>query len=199
MEKHRKNNERLKEIYDKALDLFAKNGYDATSMSMIAEVLGTSKPNLYHYCSSKEDLLYRIHLDLLQNNFIPILDEVEDVTDPRERLTTFFRKFTLMATSSPASGLLVHELRSLNQKHQNEIKCIWKRSYKIINDSIKELQQSGKARKGRASFLSFLGAGMVFWINYWFDYSRQINAEELADTLNQVFLNGLLLPDSAND
>ena len=38
----RKNNniERNSEIYTKALDLFLKNGYDATSMSMIAETLG---------------------------------------------------------------------------------------------------------------------------------------------------------------
>jgi len=33
---------------------------------------------------------------------------------------------------------------------------------------------------------------MVFWIVYWFDYSRQANAEELAESLVKVFLNGLL-------
>jgi hypothetical protein len=35
---------------------------------------------------------------------------------------------------------------------------------------------------------------MVFWIVYWFDYSRQANAEELAETLVQIFLKGLLYP-----
>jgi len=186
--------DRQSEIYQKALDLFVKKGYDATPMSMIAKVLGMSKANLYYYFSSKEDLLYQIHLDDLKRRFIPILDEAERLADPKERLTLFLRKFTIMCTSSPASRVLVHEIRSLEKNHQNEIMSIWRSAYDIIHMAIKELQQLGKARKGRESFLTFLGAGMVFWIVYWFDYSRQANAEELAETVVQIFLNGLLYP-----
>lgn len=185
---------RRSEIYQKALDLFVKKGYDATPMSMISKVLGMSQANLYYYCSSKENLLYQIHIDDLRKRFIPILDEVEKLFDPKERLILFLRKFTLMCTSSPASRVLVHEVRSLNRSHQNEILSIWRRAYELIREAIKELQQTGKARKYRESFLTFLGVGMAFWIVYWFDYSRQDNAEELADILVQTFLNGLLLP-----
>jgi hypothetical protein len=35
---------------------------------------------------------------------------------------------------------------------------------------------------------------MANWITFWFDHSRQVNAEELAETLVQTFLNGLLRP-----
>jgi hypothetical protein len=42
---------RKSEIYRKALDLFVKNGYDATSMSMIAKTAGLSKASLYYYCT----------------------------------------------------------------------------------------------------------------------------------------------------
>jgi hypothetical protein len=37
---------------------------------------------------------------------------------------------------------------------------------------------------------------MVNWIVYWFDYGRQVNADELGDTLVQTFLNGLLRPEN---
>jgi hypothetical protein len=36
---------------------------------------------------------------------------------------------------------------------------------------------------------------MVYWIVYWFDYSRRGNAEELAETLIQIFFYGLLLEE----
>ena len=186
---------RISEIYQKALDLFVKNGYDATPMSMIAKVLGMSQANLYYYCSSKETLLYQIHLDDLQRRFIPIVEEAEKISDPKERLILFLRKFTLNCTSSPASRLLVHEVHSLKGNHQNEILSIWRRGYKLVREAIKELQQAGEARKYRESFLTFLGTGMIFWIVYWFDYSRQSNAEELAETLVQTFLNGLLVSE----
>ena len=180
------------EIYQKALDLFLKKGYDATPMSMIAKVLGMSKANLYYYFSSKEDLLYQIHLDDLKRRLIPIIEEAERLPDPEDRIVLFLRKFTLMCTSSPASRVLVHEVRSLNEVHYYEITSIWRRAYEVVCGAIKELQDTGRARKLRESFLTFLGTGMVFWIVYWFDYSRQVNAEELAETLVQVYLNGLL-------
>jgi AcrR family transcriptional regulator len=41
-----RNKDRKTEIYQKALDLFLKKGYDATPMSMTAKVLGMSKANL---------------------------------------------------------------------------------------------------------------------------------------------------------
>lgn len=185
---------RRSEIYQKALDLFVKKGYDATAMSMIAKVLGMSQANLYYYCSSKEKLLYQIHLDYLQKYFIPILDEAEKLPDPKDRIIFFLRNFTLLNTSTPAGRLLVHEVRSLNQSHYNEIMVIWRRAYELVREAIKELQQTGNARKYRESFLTFLGVSMAFWVVYWFDYSRQSNAEELAETLVQTFLNGLLFP-----
>jgi AcrR family transcriptional regulator len=183
---------RKSEIHNKALDLFVKKGYDATSMSMIAKVLGMSKANLYYYCSSKEDLLYQIHLDDLRRRFIPILEKVERLPDPQDRLVFFLRSFALMCTSSPASQVLIHEIRNLHERHYYEITSIWRRAYKLVSDAIKELQELGKGHKYRQSFLTFLGTGMVFWIPYWFDYRRQVNAEELAETLVQIFLKGFL-------
>lgn len=183
---------RKSEIYRKTLDLFVKNGYDATSMSMIAKTLGISKANLYYYCSNKENLLYEIHLDFLQTHFNPILAEAEKRLDPKERLDFVLRKFTLMCTSSQASQVLVHEMRSLNRGHQDEIIAIWKKGYEFVSGAIEELQKSGRAVKYRRSFLTFLGVAMAFWTIYWWDYSRQLNAEELAETLVQTFFHGLL-------
>jgi len=99
-----------------------------------------------------------------------------------------------MCASSPSSKVLIHEVRSLNREHQNEILSIWRRAYELTRGAISELQRSGRARRGRESFLTFLATGMVFWIPYWFDYSRQGNTEELAKTLSDIFLNGLLYP-----
>ena len=159
---------------------------------MIAATAGLSKANLYYYCSSKENLLYKIHLDFLQTHFVPILAEAEKMRDPKERLEFVLRKFTLMCTSSQASQALVHEMRSLDRPHQEEIMAIWRKGYDLVRGAIEELQKTGQATKFRRSFLTFLGVGMTFWTIYWWDYSRQGNDEELAETLIQTFLYGLL-------
>lgn len=48
---------RRDELLDVAQRLFARNGYDATSVSQIIAELGVSKGAFYHYFESKEDLL----------------------------------------------------------------------------------------------------------------------------------------------
>jgi AcrR family transcriptional regulator len=196
--KKSQNFERKAEIYNKALDLFVKNGYDATSMSMIADTLGMSKANLYYYCSSKENLLYQVHLDFLQNHFIPILEEAERLPDPASRVALFLQKFTLLNTSSRANRILVHEVHRLDKNHQAEIMAIWRRAYEIVRDAMRELQRSGRARKFRESFLTFMWVGMAFWVVYWFDYSRQTNAEELSEAIAQTFLDSLM-PEGSSD
>ena len=192
MVKREQNSERLSEIYRKAADVFVEKGYHATPMSLIAKILGMSNANLYYYCYSKENLLYEIHLDYLKRHFIPILEEVEHLPDPEERIALFLRKFTLLTTSNRIARLLVHELPSLSKSHQNEIKLIWRMAYELIRDAIEELQLAGRASKFRGSFLTFLGVSMPFWTIYWFDYSRQVNSEELAETIVQTFLHGLV-------
>ena len=194
----KQNLDRQSKIYRKALDLFIGRGYHGTSMSMISKALGMSKANLYHYCSSKENLFYKIHLDYLNKNLIPFIEEAEKLPDPKDRIAFVLRRLTILNTTDKAGRVLIPDIINLNRGHHNEIISIWRRAYDVVCNSIKELQQSGRVAKFRESFQTFLGFGMANWITFWFDHSRQVNAEELAETLVQTFLNGLLRPATGN-
>ena len=57
------------EILVQAAELFARQGYTATSMNQVAAACGVSKPALYHYVSDKYQLLVEIaagHIARLQ-------------------------------------------------------------------------------------------------------------------------------------
>ena len=60
--------ERREGIVEQAADLFARHGFQATSVSNLAEACKTSKSLFYHYYPSKEDVLYAVmasHIDRL--------------------------------------------------------------------------------------------------------------------------------------
>ena len=194
----KQNLDRRSEIYPKALDLFIQKGYSGTSISMIAKALGMSKANLYHYCSSKEDLFYKIHLDYLEKHLIPIIEEAEQLSDPRDRIASVLKRLTLLNATDKACRVLVPDIVNLNRSHHKEIISIWRRAYDVVCNSVKELKRSGRTAKFRESFLTLLGFGMANWVTFWFDHSRRVNAEELAETLVQTFLNGLLRPTTGN-
>jgi AcrR family transcriptional regulator len=60
-------------ILKKATHLFARNGYPATSIAMIAEACNASKALFYHYYEDKEHILF----DLLQNHMAALTEAVE--------------------------------------------------------------------------------------------------------------------------
>jgi AcrR family transcriptional regulator len=63
-------------ILEAASALFAERGYRATSMRAIAEEVGITKAALYYHFASKEELLHRLTL--------PMLDELEGALNEAE-------------------------------------------------------------------------------------------------------------------
>ena len=48
------------EVVEAAVKVFYEKGYAASTIQDVADVVGVLKGSLYHYISSKEDLLFRI-------------------------------------------------------------------------------------------------------------------------------------------
>ncbi|MGM0622204.1 MAG: TetR/AcrR family transcriptional regulator, partial [Bacteroidota bacterium] len=77
-------------ILDTALELFAENGFHATSMSQIAKKAGVSKGLAYNYFESKQDILDEIiktGFDSIYSNF----DLNHDGVLTREEFEHFIR------------------------------------------------------------------------------------------------------------
>lgn len=73
------------EILDAALELFATNGFHATSISQIAERAGISKGLMYNYFESKDVLLKKI-IEEGFNLLYDLMISVKDEKDARKAL-----------------------------------------------------------------------------------------------------------------
>lgn len=184
--------DRREEIYEKALELFIAEGYDNTPLSKIAETLNLTKAGLYHYFSSKEELLFAVHCYTEQKRFRPILDIAEKIEDPEERIKFFLRNYVVkVLTVDPSIRVAIHEIKKLNPPHQRKISDSWKRALNLIRDALTELESDGRIKKINKTFAAFAALGMCSWTFYWFDYERSASAEELADTYIEIFLRGI--------
>ena len=52
------------EIYERAIRLFADRGFAGTSLQDIADALGITRPALYYYVKSKDELLAKLAADV---------------------------------------------------------------------------------------------------------------------------------------
>ncbi|WP_200946204.1 TetR/AcrR family transcriptional regulator [Rhodanobacter sp. Root561] len=59
--RERKRHETAGRIIEKGLKLFVKNGYEATTVDVIAEAAGISRRTFFHYFKSKEAILLAAH------------------------------------------------------------------------------------------------------------------------------------------
>jgi len=76
-------------ILDAAEILFAEKGFDAVSMSAIAKLAHTSKPNIYHHFKNKNELYLAIMKTAVQRSST-LLDALEDAPGTfRQRLAGF--------------------------------------------------------------------------------------------------------------
>ncbi|MHB8766815.1 MAG: TetR/AcrR family transcriptional regulator [Deferrisomatales bacterium] len=179
-------------ICEKALELFLEQGYDATALSQIASASNLTKAGLYHYFPDKESLLHEIHKRHILQNFVPILEEIEKVEDPADRISYFVSRYTTMLTQDRSAKMSIQEAKRLKPKHREEIAAFWRRAYNILAGAIRELQATGRGKDLNVAFTAFAVIGMTSWTFYWFDYGRQETAAELARTFNEIFLRGLL-------
>lgn len=98
--------QRKREIVLVALEVFAEFGFEATSISRIAEAAGVSKGSIYLYFDSKEELIVEVAcawVAAVEQRISPLLDENPD---PLIRLRTLFRESTAAFIENPRMIML---------------------------------------------------------------------------------------------
>jgi AcrR family transcriptional regulator len=97
-----------------ALELFAEQGYDKTSLREIAERLGVTKAALYYHFKSKEDIV----TSLVEDYFGEIDQLVSwGLTQPRTpetRAEVLRRYYTIVAAAGEVFRMLQHNQASVN-------------------------------------------------------------------------------------
>ena len=79
---------RHRTIIDAACKLFFEKGYHRTTIREIAAAAGMSMGQLYHYISSKDDVLFLIYKHMQTIWFEHLRESgVEEINDPLQRLT----------------------------------------------------------------------------------------------------------------
>ena len=114
-----KSQKKIKEIHSMAARLFAHRGYHHTSLRKIARELGMNQSSLYHYFTSKEDVLFRLMNDAMDHVLVE-LEEIFASDLPAEDklkkvLHSYIRSY---AGDQERLILLVNEMNSLKETNR---------------------------------------------------------------------------------
>jgi AcrR family transcriptional regulator len=89
-----KRNARWQMILDAAATLFTERGFEATTMQDIADRVGLLAPSLYHYVESKDELLYKLSVQVTTESLHYIAEDDDlAAADAPTRLTAFIERW----------------------------------------------------------------------------------------------------------
>ncbi|GAC1467764.1 MAG: TetR/AcrR family transcriptional regulator [Ktedonobacteraceae bacterium] len=182
------------EIVEKATELFARDGFGATSLDDIALALGVSQAALYYHIKNKEEILRHIYLTVLNVSEEPLQRIVADAQlSAREKLRRAIEHHVKVAADrSPAMTVFYREWSHLTGPFANEIK-LRQRAYEryfeqIIQDGMNE---GAFATSINVRIATFGLLGMCNWLSHWYHTDGQYTPQQIADMFAFIFANGL--------
>lgn len=123
-------------IIEKAAELFAEKGFDATSVQDITDACGISKGSFYLSFKSKDNLLFSI-FEYFTNKLIRRMAQLNDINvDARERLKLFFKvQFEEIARYSDFILMQMREQTNpINEEMLQLMNNMRRRTYELQED-----------------------------------------------------------------
>src|SRR5580765_1556648 len=114
MNQFSRHDQKLELILRTSARIFAEKSYHSTSMRDIARATGVSLAGLYHYCKSKEELLFLIQDHCFGRVLERLEQRIAGVDEPLTKLHIFIdNHLSFFAANMAEMKVLSHEAESL--------------------------------------------------------------------------------------
>lgn len=183
---------KMTNIAKAAANLFEEKGYLETSMDDISAAAKLTKGGIYHYFSSKNEILYFIStnfMDLLLKDLERELGEIKDSFKKIQFIISrhigFYTKYIAEAKTT------LHEGHLLPTPYFKIIAEQEKQYHQIVSRALSDFL-GRQISKDQLKVLTFILFGTCNGIYYWYDPKGPINSEELSKIISDILCKGLL-------
>ena len=183
-------------ILETAAELFASQGFNATSISMLANACGASKAWIYHYYGSKESILHALVREYAEMLHEILPEEAGLDASPEKRFRAYLS--TLMNFSTVESNrnryvhmILLRDLDSLPEPEKQDIFAILNQHTRRLTSLICRLVPDLKNAPNMSRPITMILLGATNWLPRWYDPDGPVTPEELASVIADIFLEGL--------
>lgn len=169
-----------------AASYFATHGFDRASMTGAAKSCGVSKALIYHYWSSKEDLLF----DILNEHLSELLRVVEAQNDAgiRGLIAAILEEY---AGADAEHKLQLDALSVLPEDRQKPLIGLQLRLVDIMSDMVLDVapQLAGDKDRLRAAVMSVFA--VLNWFYMWHRPGKGLSRDAYAELAGDFVIGGL--------
>jgi len=185
---------RQQDILKVAARLFAERGYERTTLEMIADELGLSKPSLYYYVKSKEDILADIFQEIFQRILARVQADVSPDLEPQVQLHHLIIAYVTHACIYPEGRILFLYESYLLSICNPELLALRDRYQQQVEDVICEGIKQGIFRVSDAKLATLALVGALHAIPLWYVPDGPLSPREIGEYYAHLFIGGLVTP-----
>lgn len=178
-------------VLETAVSLFNEKGFHATSLDDVAARLKVTKPTIYHYASSKDEILF----DCVKRGLHKILAAIEALPDgPRsghDRLEAAMHGYALVMTESFCKCVTRTADSELTETSRLEFRRLKRQIDHVMRGLVKAGMEDGSLRPGDPLIVTFALTGSLNWIGRWYEPARGLEPEEVARGVVATLMSGL--------
>lgn len=173
------------EIVEHAARLFAERGFAGTSVQDIADAMGVSRPALYYYFKSKDDLLASLVTEVTEGAATQIRAVAREADkDATERLRSVAWLLASWRAEQPGRFLLLVRSESVLPPDLARINERAKRStLRELTKVIEEGVAAGEFRPVEPRPTALAVLGMCNWVAWWAEPPGRTDPAGVADTM----------------
>jgi AcrR family transcriptional regulator len=182
------------EIYEQASRLFAERGFAGTSLQDIADAMGITRPALYYYVKSKDDLLAKLVTELTEGAAARIrrISRRTDLT-PAERLRALAHLLCVARATEPARFRLLDRSESdlpaeIAQAHLKGKRNLLDEFSRVVDQGV----LAGQFRPVDVRVAALGIIGMCNWVAWWFHPGPEHPVDPVADQIAEMAVATLL-------
>lgn len=174
-----------------AAQLFNQRGFYATSLNDLAKLLNVTKPSLYYYVKSKDDILLQIlHHAMGQIEPAIVLAE-ETGQSGLEKLRIFVGKYVQVLTGDFGKCLVLSGTTPLEQASREQVAPAFRRIDQAVRRMIAQGTEDGSIVQCDPKIAAFSLFGSLHWMTSWYRADGELSADELAGQIFAIFQDGL--------
>jgi len=135
------------DVLDSAMAVFAKKGYDSTSLADLIEATGINKGSLYNAFKGKKDLFTQALIRYDTQARAGYLAELEAMDDPKSAIKRFFCDLVTDSVEDPEKkGCFIVNTAGDIGGHSDEVKRVVKNSMEHVEAFFRRCIEVGQAR-----------------------------------------------------
>lgn len=177
-------------------EIFSRRGYRATSMNEIAAEVGLSKPTLYHYFRSKEEILVRLYENVMEHTLSSARAIAAAAPSPIEAL----RQVISYRVRYTCENQAIHKVffEEEDELPAGLLRTVLQRRREfehILKDAVAEhLAATGTTLPTSPTVYINACLGAANWVYKWFDPNGEEDPQTLGDHIAMLVLQPLLQP-----